>query len=61
MFNPNLPDNCQGRGTHLPWNEPEQEVYVCWSCGATVEEDDLVEIKTHRDGFQSIAPCCFDD
>jgi len=24
MYNNNLPDDCQGSGSHLPWNEPEQ-------------------------------------
>ncbi len=58
MKNNNLPDNCQGNGTHLPWNEPEQEVYGCWRCGEEVEESSLTDIKTKSNGWQSISDCC---
>ena len=62
MKDNNLPDNCQGNGTHLPWNEPEQEVYGCWNCSDEFDNDDeLTEVKTKYDGFQSIGPCCIDE
>ena len=58
----NLPDNCQGSGTYLPWNEPEQEVYGCWHCGDEVKsEDDLQEVKTKTSGYQFIGDCCIDE
>ena len=62
MYDSNLPDNCQGRGTYLPWNELEQEIYACWHCGIEVESDsDLTEIKTTYDGHQLIGECCIDE
>ena len=62
MLNSNVPDDCQSiTDTRLPWNEPEQEVYVCWSCGEEVNEDKLIEVKTRDHGEQFIAPCCFND
>ena len=58
----NLPDDCQGNGTHLPWNELEQEVYGCWNCGADFEdESELTEVITKRNGLQTIGPCCIDE
>lgn len=60
--NDNLPDDCQGNGAHLPWNEPEQEVFCCWDCGDEVEnEDELTEVKTKRNGLQFIGECCIED
>ena len=42
MPNNNLPDDCQGNGTHLPWNEQEEvECKVC-SSSMTCEDGDLV-------------------
>ena len=38
MINNNLPDDCQGNGAHLPWNEPEEA--ECNSCGSSMTEDD---------------------
>ena len=61
MKDNNLPDDCQGNGTHLPWNEPEQEVFCCWDCGDEVDEEDLIEVKTKRNGLQLIAECCIED
>ena len=37
-MNNNYPDDCQGRGQHLPWNEVD--VYVCEDCGETITEND---------------------
>ena len=37
-MNNNLPDDCQGRGTHLPWNEPEAA--ECEKCGSTMTDSD---------------------
>ena len=42
-------------------SQPEQEVYVCWNCSEEVDsDDDLQEVKTKYDGYQSIAECCID-
>jgi len=38
MIDNNLPDDCQGNGTHLPWNQPEEA--ECPKCGSTMESDD---------------------
>tara|TARA_R110000796_G_C14399076_1_gene417375 strand:+ start:55 stop:252 length:198 start_codon:yes stop_codon:yes gene_type:complete len=56
----NYPDDCQGMGIHLPWNAPEQEVYVCWSCGEEGEENTLTDIKTKHNGYQLVGECCSD-
>ena len=61
MRNDNLPDDCQGNGTHLPWNQPEQETYHCWNCSEEVKEDSLQEVKTKCSGWQSIGECCIED
>jgi hypothetical protein len=60
MKDNNLPDDCQGNGTHLPWNQPEEEAYCCWHCSEEVNEDELTEVKTKYDGNQFIAECCID-
>jgi hypothetical protein len=57
----NYPDDCQGNGIHLPWNQSEQEIYVCWHCGDEVEEDSLQEVKTECSGYQFISECCIED
>ena len=38
MIDNNLPDDCQGNGTHLPWNEPEEA--ECKRCGSTMTDND---------------------
>lgn len=58
MKDDNLPDDCQGSDPRFPWNEPEQEVYVCWHCGEECREDELEEIKTNSASYQSIGDCC---
>ena len=40
MRDDNLPDDCQGNGTHLPWNQPEEEIYACWDCETQVIDED---------------------
>jgi len=35
----NYPDDCQGSGQHLPWNEPEDEPY-CKVCDEPISDDD---------------------
>ena len=47
-MNDNLPDDCQGNGKHLPWNQ-EDELHVCQECSEQLEEsDNHNEIKTRR-------------
>ena len=60
-MNNNYPDDCQGNGIHLPWNQPEQEIYGCWHCGEEVEEGSLQEVKTDSSGWQSISECCIEE
>lgn len=36
-MNDNLPDDCQGNGKHLPWNQ-EDELHECWSCEHPIQE-----------------------
>ena len=60
-MNNNLPDDCQGNGIHLPWNQPEQEACVCWHCGEEVREFTLSDIKTKSNGWQSIGECCLEE
>ena len=50
MYDSNLPDDCQGNGTHLPWNEPEQT--ECPKCGGgmTCDDYDLICDDTECDG-----------
>tara|TARA_R110001606_G_scaffold27768_2_gene88641 strand:- start:2552 stop:2749 length:198 start_codon:yes stop_codon:yes gene_type:complete len=60
-MNNNLPDDCQGNGIHLSWNQPEQEIYVCWHCGDEVEESSLQEVKTDSSGWQPISECCVEE
>jgi len=38
MYNNNLPDDCQGSGSHLPWNEPEQT--ECPKCNSSMSDND---------------------
>lgn len=57
----NLPDDCQGNGANLPWNDEEQEVYSCWNCNHKFDNDlELTEVKTTYNGFQNIGPCCIE-
>jgi len=60
-MNNNLPDNCQGDDPSFPWNEPEQEVYICWNCSEETDEYDLTELETPRNGLQSICEDCIED
>ena len=58
----NLPDDCQGRGKHLPWNQVDEEIYACWDCETqVVDEDDLQEVKTLRSGYQFVCEDCVEN
>jgi hypothetical protein len=42
MIDNNLPDDCQGKGENLPWNEPE--AVECPKCNSTMTSDDCGDL-----------------
>ena len=42
-MNNNYPDDCQGRGQHLPWNEVEPTHECCDECSETVEVEEMYD------------------
>ena len=56
----NLPDDCQGRGEHLPWNQEFTE--ECFGCRKILGEDDEAqEISTSTKGCQFVCMDCAPD
>ena len=46
---------------NAPWNEPEQELFVCWSCGKEAEEGGLTEVVSKDGNSELLGDCCIDD
>jgi len=61
MNNSNLPDDCQSlTDQNLPWNQ-DDDIFMCWHCEETVNEEEIQEIKTKRNGYQFICDDCIDE
>ena len=58
----NLPDDCQGSGKHLPWNQ-EEELHECWSCEHLIEDTENHNLINRGTSIEPayLCDCCADD
>ncbi len=59
-MNDNLPDDCQGNGEHLPWNEVVIE--RCYCCEDVIQEDENHNlIRTERGAEAYVCDYCLSE